>query len=197
MPAADSEQVHPGSPAEWRAWLDEHHERTEGVWFVRWRAASGRTPVRYEEAVEEALAVGWVDSLGRALDEERTMLWFAPRKPSSAWSRPNKQRIARLEAEGRMGPAGRRAVEVAKANGSWTLLDDVEDLVVPPDLAAAFEARPGARTHWNSFPRSVRRGVLEWIVQAKREPTRAARVQETADAAQRGERAHQGRPRSS
>jgi uncharacterized protein YdeI (YjbR/CyaY-like superfamily) len=119
------------------------------------------------------------------------MLWFAPRKPGSAWSRPNKERVARLLAEGRMQPAGQASVDLAKASGRWELLDAVEDGVVPEDLAEALDARDGARAHWNSFPRSVRRGILEWIVQARRPETRARRVAETADQAARGNRANQ------
>jgi uncharacterized protein YdeI (YjbR/CyaY-like superfamily) len=145
----------------------------------------------YDEAVEEALAFGWIDSKPAKLDAERTMLWFAPRKADSGWSRINKERVGRLEAENRMAPAGRRAVELAKANGAWTFLDDVEDLVVPDDLAEALNARSGARQAWDAFPRSARRGILEWITQAKREPTRRKRVDETARLAARGERANQ------
>jgi uncharacterized protein YdeI (YjbR/CyaY-like superfamily) len=180
--------------AGWRAWLAEHHGRTTGVWLVTWRAGSGGPRITYEESVEQALCFGWVDSKGRALDAERTMLWFAPRKARSGWSRPNKQRVARLLAEGLMTPAGLAVVEAAKADGSWTLLDAVEDLVVPDDLAAAFDAHPPARAHWEAFPRSARRGILEWIVQARRPDTRARRVAETAEKAARNERANQWRP---
>jgi uncharacterized protein YdeI (YjbR/CyaY-like superfamily) len=150
----------------------------------------------YEDSVVEALAVGWVDSMGLTIDEERSMLWFAHRKPTSGWSRPNKQRVERLEAEGRMGPAGRRAIEVAKANGAWTLLDDVEDLVVPDDLAAALAALPGAAAQWEEFPPSARRAILGWIVQARTAPTRARRVAEAAENASMGKRANQW-PRAS
>jgi len=191
----DAERVHPENREQWRAWLAGHHAGRPGVWLVSWKKHTGRPRMSYDESVEEALAYGWVDSRPGRLDDDRTMLWFSPRKPGSAWSRPNKERVARLEAEGRMAPAGRRAVEVAKANGAWERLDAVEDLVVPDDLAAAFAAHPGARERWEGFPRSARRGILEWIVQAKREETRRKRVEETAALAARGERANQWRPR--
>lgn len=187
--------MHPEDRAAWRAWLDEHHEERTGVAVVTWKAATGRPTPTYDELVEEALCFGWVDSTGRKVDEERSSLWFAPRKPRSGWSRPNKQRLERLEAAGLMTDAGRRVVDAAKADGSWTLLDDVEDLVVPPDLADALAARPGAREQWDAFPRSARRGILEWIVQAKRPETRAARIAETAEKAERGERANQWVPK--
>ena len=187
----DEDQVQPDSLAEWRAWLAENHDRGTGVWLVTWRAGSDGPRIGYEEAVEQALCFGWVDSKGRALDAERTMLWFAPRKRGSGWARTNKERVERLTAAGLMTPAGQALIDAAKADGSWTLLDDVENLVVPDDLDAAFAAHPPGREHWDAFPRSVRRAILEWIVQAKRPETRAKRVAETAEKAQVNERANQ------
>jgi uncharacterized protein YdeI (YjbR/CyaY-like superfamily) len=122
------------------------------------------------------------------LDDERTMLWLSPRRPASGWSRPNKERIAGLEAAGRMAPAGARVVAEARASGAWSLLDEVEALIVPDDLATAFDRHPGARAHWDAFPRSTRRAMLEWISQAKRAETRQRRVAETAERSGRGER---------
>lgn len=188
---ADRERFHAETVEQWRDWLIENHENTDGVWLVSWKTATGRPRFSYAESVEEALTVGWVDSVANMIDDERSMLWFARRKPTSGWARPNKERIERLEREGRMLPAGHRAVEVAKANGSWTMLDDVENLVVPDDLAKAFDDHPGSRENWDAFPRSAKRGILEWIVQAKTAPTRAKRIAEAADKAARGERANQ------
>jgi len=187
----DRERVHAETVQEWRAWLEQNHENTDGVWLISWRAATGKPRAGYDQSVEEALAVGWVDSLQRKIDDERSMLWFARRNRASAWSRPNKERIERLEREGRMLPAGRRAVDAAKATGAWVRLNDVESLVVPDDLALALAARPDAREQWDGFPRSARRGILEWIVQATTAPTRTKRVTETADRATVGERANQ------
>jgi len=191
MATSEGERVHPETVREWRAWLDENHETSPGVWLVSWKKHTGRPTVGYEEAVTEALAVGWVDSKGRRLDDDRTMLWLTRRRPTSGWSRPNKERIERLYAEGRMGPAGQAAIDVAKENGTWSLLDDVENLVVPDDLAAELDRHPGAGEAWDGFPRSVKRSILEWIVTAKRQETRRARIAETAEKAGRGERAHQ------
>jgi uncharacterized protein YdeI (YjbR/CyaY-like superfamily) len=191
----DREHVHAETRAQWRAWLVGHHATSKGAWLVSWKASTGRPSVGYEESVEEALCVGWVDSKGGTVDDERTKLWFAPRNPRSAWARTNKDRVARLEAAGLMLPAGLRAVEIARSNGTWSMLDDVENLVVPPDLEAALAALPGAREQWDAFPRSARRGILEWIVQARTEPTRTKRVTETAARAAVGERANQWRPK--
>jgi len=191
VPHDEREQVHAETVAEWRRWLEANHGRTQGIWLVSWRAPTGRQRMTYEESVEEALAFGWIDSKARTLDDERTTIWMSPRKPGSGWSRTNKVRIERLERDGRMTDAGRTLIDQAKADGSWTLLDAVEDLLVPDDLAAAFAAYPGSRERWEAFPRSARRALLEWIVQAKRPETRARRVAETAAGAARGERANQ------
>jgi uncharacterized protein YdeI (YjbR/CyaY-like superfamily) len=185
--------------AEWRQWLQQHHDRTQGVWLVTFRQGSGEPAPGYDAVVEEALCFGWVDSRPKKLDERRTMLWFAPRKPGSGWARPNKLRVERLIAQGLMAPAGLAKVEAAQADGSWTMLDAVEDGAdggtVPDDLAAALAAWPDARRHWDAFPRSARRGILEWIVQAKTAATRDKRVCETARLAQQNQRANQWSPK--
>jgi uncharacterized protein YdeI (YjbR/CyaY-like superfamily) len=175
---------------EWREWLIAHHPASRGVYLVSWRRGSGRTSVSYEEAVEEALCVGWVDSSGRNLDEERSIQWFAPRRARSVWARSNKERVARLTAAGLMLPAGMSAVEDAKRSGMWTLLDDVEKLIVPDDLAGALEIRPLARKHWDAFPPSARRAMLQWVVEARRPETRAGRIERIAEKAERNERAY-------
>ena len=182
--------VGPFDRAAWRAWLIANHETTKGVYLVSWRRGSGRTSVPYEDAVEEALCVGWVDSSGRNLDEERSIQWFARRRPRSVWARSNKERVARLTAAGQMLPAGMAVIEEAKRSGMWTILDDVEDLIVPEDLAKALEARPSARSNWDAFPPSARRAMLQWVVEARRPETRAKRIAEIADKATHNERAY-------
>jgi uncharacterized protein YdeI (YjbR/CyaY-like superfamily) len=177
--------------AQWRRWLQKHHTRDTGIWLTTWKKASGKPQLSYDDLVEEALAYGWVDSKTQALDAWRSMLWLAPRRPGSLWSGPNKQRVERLIAAGLMAPAGQAKVEAAQADGTWNALDAVEALEVPADLAAAFDTHPGSRAQWEAFPRSVKRGVLEWILQARKPDTRRKRVEETARLAARGERANQ------
>jgi uncharacterized protein YdeI (YjbR/CyaY-like superfamily) len=184
----DAERLELGTVEEWSAWLRDHHTRPGGVWLVSPRKAAERA-FSYEESVLEALRFGWVDSTVRPLDEHRSMQWFAPRRRGSIWTRINKGRVARLEASGRMEPAGAAAVAVAKDTGIWTLMDDVEDCVVPDDLAAAFDRHPGAREHWDSWSASAQRLILGWIVLAKRPETRATRVETTAEKAARGVKA--------
>ena len=171
----------------WRAWLIANHASSRGAHLVSWRRSSGRTSVAYEEAVEEALCVGWIDSVAGRLDDDRALQWFSPRRPDSGWARSNKERVERLTAAGLMLPAGLAAIEEAKRNGTWTMLDDVENLVVPDDLAAALDAAPPARDHWDAFSRSRRRAILVWLVQAKRPETRAKRVADVAAQASRND----------
>jgi uncharacterized protein YdeI (YjbR/CyaY-like superfamily) len=194
MPKAgqDIAQIEVTSRAALRAWLKAHHTQTESMWLVTWKKSDARN-VPYGAIVEELLCVGWVDSLPRKLDESRTMLLISPRKPKSAWSKVNKERVERLIAAGKMLKAGIAKVEDAKASGTWNALDAVEALEVPPDLERAFATRKGAKANWDAFPRSVKRGILEWILQAKKPETREKRVTETADKAALNERANQWR----
>jgi uncharacterized protein YdeI (YjbR/CyaY-like superfamily) len=197
MPAFDdAPHIEAEDRATWRAWLEAHHATTSGAWLVTWRAASGHPTLDYEASVEEALCFGWVDSRPGTVDAHRTRLYFAPRRPRSAWSASNKARIARLRAAGLLAPAGVAAVERAMANGRWQALDAVERLEVPADLRASLDAAPPAAELWAAFPRSTRRAILEWIALARRPDTRAARVRETARLAARNERANQWRPKA-
>ena len=177
----EAEEIHFTTATEWRAWLAENGGRTKGVWLVSYKQRTGKPAIAYEDAVCEALCFGWIDSTYRSLDDERGALWWSPRRQGSLWARTNKARVERLEAEGRMTDAGRAAIERAKADGSWALLEPVEDLIVPDDLAAAFEAHPGAVEHWKDFAPTAQRAYLLWVYTAKREATRAKRVEETAE----------------
>jgi uncharacterized protein YdeI (YjbR/CyaY-like superfamily) len=167
---------HPRDVAAWRSWLAANHDTERGVWVASWRKASGKEAVPYVDLVLEALCYGWIDSTVNVLDEDRALQLMTPRKPRSGWTRLNRRRVAELEAEGRMTDAGRRAVEVAKANGYWTLMDSVEDLIEPPELAAALDASPAARTRWDATAPSTRKQLLWSLATATKAETRAARV---------------------
>lgn len=178
------------SAAGWRKWLAEHHEEQENVWLIIYKKDSGTPSVSYPEAVDEALCFGWVDSLPNKRDADSYFQYFSKRNPKSNWSRVNKEKIARLEKAGKLAPAGAAMVAEAKERGTWNALDDVENLLVPDDLAAAFEQYEGSHDNWDNFPPSTRRGILEWIFNAKRAATRAKRIRETAEQAARNERAN-------
>jgi uncharacterized protein YdeI (YjbR/CyaY-like superfamily) len=183
----DAPLVHADDRATWRAWLEANHASARGAWLVTWRARTRRATLDYEAAIEEALCFGWVDSTGGRFDDERGKLYFAPRKPRSPWAATNKARAGRLIAAGRMAPAGLAAIERAKTNGSWEVLDAVERLEVPADLAAALDARPPAAANFAAFTPSARKNLLGWVALAVRPGTRAARIATVADAAARNE----------
>jgi uncharacterized protein YdeI (YjbR/CyaY-like superfamily) len=180
---------HPRDLAAWRAWLTANHDSARGVWVASWRKGSGRQPIPYEHLVEEAICFGWIDSTVNPLDDDRALQLMTPRKPKSGWTRSNRQRVVDLEAQGRMTDAGRRAVEVAKGNGWWTIYDAVEDLVEPDDLAGALDASKAARAAWDAFPPSARKQMLWWVVTAGRQETRARRIAEIVSEAKHGRRA--------
>ena len=192
--AAPPNAIHPETLAELRTWLEQHHGREDGIWLILWKQTSGRPRLAYDAIVEEALCFGWIDSKPNKLDDHRSMLWLAPRKTASGWSRLNKARAERAIANGTMTPAGLARITAAKLDGSWTALDEVEALVVPEDLQVALAGYPDATACFEGFPKSVKRSILEWISTAKTPDTRQKRVTETALKASVNERANQWRP---
>jgi uncharacterized protein YdeI (YjbR/CyaY-like superfamily) len=180
----------PTDRAAWRAWLAKHHATSSGVWFVSFKVSSGKPRITYDESVEEALCFGWVDSLPRKLDDERTMLLFTPRKKGSPWSALNKRRVAKLTKAKLITPAGAAAIDRAKADGSWTIFDDAERMLVPDDLAAALKQNATANAHFAVFPPSVKKGILWWLKSAKRDATRAARIATIVEKAAQNKRAN-------
>ena len=189
---AEHEQVEVRSRAELRAWLMANHGQSDSIWLVTHKKPSP-WHIPYGDIVDEVLCFGWIDSQPRLLDEARSMLRLSPRKPKSGWSKVNKDRIARLIADGLMAAPGLARIEQAKANGTWTLIDAATANTVPEDLAAAFARHPGAEQNFMGFPPSTRRAILEWITLARRPETRAARIEQTASLAAKGERANQWR----
>lgn len=151
---AEPERFYARTWAEWRAWLEANHARSKGVWLVFNKKTSGKPHLSYDEQVEEALCFGWVDSKGGKLDDERSMLYFAPRKPGSGWSRPNKERIRRLLEAGLMAPAGLAKLEAAQRDGSWEKLDAIEALETPPTSS---KPSPASRARRRTSRRSPAR----------------------------------------
>ena len=184
----DGELVEVPDAAAWRGWLHEHHATSRGAWLVRPRAGSELQLVGYEDAVLQALCFGWIDGPVRTFDATRGGLWFAPRRPTSGWAATNKARVARLAEEGLLAAAGLRAIEVAKANGAWTVLDNAEALREPADLRAALDAVPAARAAWDGFPPSARKLGITNVDTARRPETRAARILALVTAAAEGRR---------
>lgn len=173
------ETVEVSSRQEWRDWLAKHHLQSASIWLVTYKKHMSDRYLAYDAIVEEALCFGWIDSLPRKLDDDRTMLLLSPRRPKSVWSKLNKTRVEKLIAMGLMMPAGLEKIEQSKVNGSWIFLDDVEALIIPDDLAAALAANALAKQHFEGFSRSNQKGILQWIKMAKRMSTRQQRIEKT------------------
>lgn len=174
----------------WRAWLAQNHEAEKSVWLIIYKKASGTPSVYYPEAVEEALCFGWIDSKPNKRDEKSYYQFFSKRNPKSNWSKVNKEKVAQLIAQGLMQEAGHKMIEIAQQNGTWTALDEIENLVIPTDLRALFDQHPQAYENYEAFPRSSKRGILEWIANAKRPVTRTQRIIQTVEKAARNIRAN-------
>lgn len=182
---------HVETRAQWRMWLEQNHDVERGVWLGSWRSDTGKPRCPYPAVVEEAICFGWIDSTSVVLDDDRGLQLITPRKPKSSWSRLSRRRAADMEATGAMTDAGRQAIEVAKNNGWWTISDSVEDLIEPPELAAALDANPAAREHWDGFSASERKIMLWWIVSAVRSSTKEDRIVRIVEDAALGRRARE------
>ncbi|WP_046759125.1 YdeI/OmpD-associated family protein [Kordia jejudonensis] len=163
---------------EWREWLQKNHDTSTGIYLIFYKVSSATESMRWEEAVKEALCFGWIDSTVKKLDDERRRQYFCPRKPKSVWSKLNKSYIVQLTAENKMHESGTQKMIDAIKDGSWTALDDVENLVVPKDLQTAFDNSPKAFQNYQNFSPSYRKSYLYWLNQAKRETTRKKRITE-------------------
>jgi uncharacterized protein YdeI (YjbR/CyaY-like superfamily) len=173
---------------EWHQWLSENHETSPGVWLIYHKKNSEQNSVEYEEAVEEALCFGWIDSKVNALDEKRYMQVFTPRKPGSTWSKINKDRVTKLIKMGLMHTAGLKKIKKAKKDGSWNILDDVEDLIIPEDLQEVLNGNKTALENFNSFTDSSKKQILWWVISAKRPETRKNRIKRIVILAEKNQR---------
>jgi uncharacterized protein YdeI (YjbR/CyaY-like superfamily) len=180
MPEKEIAIYYPKNQAAWRKWLQKNHRTEQSVWLVFYNKASSKPTITWSDAVDEALCFGWIDSKKVSIDAETSHQFFSRRKAKSTWSKINKIKIERLIAGGLMTEAGFEIIETAKQNGSWTILDDVEELIIPKDLEKAFKSMPGSKAFFLSLSRSVRKMMLAWIVLAKQTETRQKRINEIA-----------------
>ncbi|PXY22499.1 YdeI/OmpD-associated family protein [Prauserella muralis] len=180
MPALEVDSV-----AQWRAWLARHCATEREIWLAVRRRDTGAPGPRYDEAIEQALCFGWIDSHARG-----PLLRFTPRRARSTWSRVNRERAARMIDRGLMAEPGLRAIEAAKAAGTWEAVPEADALTVPEDLRAALGNDPVAGEHFAAFPPSSRRLILAWIAAAKRPQTRRGRIERTVALAAVNLRAH-------
>jgi len=186
----DAPRVYVDNRQQWRAWLQANHQRDAGIWLCFYKKHHSKY-LPWGDIVQEALCFGWIDSLPRRLDDDRTMLYVSPRKPGSPWSGINKRHVAELEERGLLHSAGRAKIDAARKDGSWELLDDVEAMQVPDDLAAALDRVPGARAGYAALTDGRKRGLLWWVKTAGTASTRQSRIDKTAAAAAEGRAANE------
>ncbi len=177
------EIFYPTNLTAWRDWLAENHLSKQAVWLVFYNKSSKKASITWSDAVDVALCFGWIDSKKIKIDEESSHQFFSRRKPTGTWSKINKQKVQQLIASGLMTEAGYKTIETAKQNGSWTILDEVEELMIPQDLKEALENKPVAGAYFEKLSRSVKKGILQWIVLAKRPETRQKRITEIVELA--------------
>ena len=175
------ETYYPKTKQHLRKWLEKNHLTKDAVWFIFHKKHTGKPTVSWSDAVDEALCFGWIDSKGETIDDNTFRQYFCKRKPNSTWSKINKQKIEDLSSKGLMTPAGLAVIEVAKQNGSWTILDEVEELIIPKDLEEAFAKLDNSKDHFLTLSKSNRKILLQWIVLAKTEATRQRRILEIAE----------------
>lgn len=175
--------VHAKTRKEWRRWLEKNHQSEKSIWLIIYKKESNTPSVYYPEAVDEALCFGWIDSKANKRDKTSYYQFFSRRNPKSKWSRVNKEKVTNLIEQGLMQRAGFEMIEIAKQLGTWTALDEVENITIPEDLQELFLKNKTAFGNWENFPRSSKRGILEWIVNAKKPETRQKRIEETVSLA--------------
>lgn len=189
----DFRLVEPKSRSAWRQWLQKNHTQTESVWVVIAKKESGLPSISNNDLVEEALCFGWIDSVPNKLDAQRFKVLVSPRKAKSNWSQVNKERATRLAKAGLMQPAGEAMINLAKKSGTWNALNDISALKLPVYLSNALDKNKKAKKFFELFPPSTKKGILEWIQNARTEETRNKRIRETVTLAAKNIRANQYR----
>ena len=177
-PPADRPELAFPSAAELEAWLEEHHEASDGIWLKLAKKGTGVASVTLAEAIDLGLCFGWIDGQTRRIDETYYAVRYGPRRPRSVWSKRNVEHVARLTAEGRMRPSGLEQVERAQADGRWAAAyDGAATATIPDDLQAAFDAEPALAATYASWNASSRFAVLHRLQTAVRPETRERRLQ--------------------
>jgi uncharacterized protein YdeI (YjbR/CyaY-like superfamily) len=183
MKKEESEAFCPGNRKEWRQWLQKNHRTKKSVWLVQYKMKTKVSTISWSEAVDEALCFGWIDSVRKTIDHEKFIQFFSKRKPKSVWSKINKAKVEQLIADELMIEAGLESIAIAKQNGSWNILNEVEELIIPKDLEKEFKKHKGSKDFFLSISKSVRKAILQWLVLAKLPATRQRRIKEVAELA--------------
>lgn len=167
---------------ELRRWLKKHHTQQQGIWLVTFKKKYDHY-LPYDQIVEEALWFGWIDSIQKRVDDQRSRFLLKPRRPNSVWCASNKRRVDKLILEKRMTRAGLDKIEQAKQDGSWIFLDDVEAMVIPEDLGDEIKKSAAAKRNFEAFSSSAKKCILQWIKTAKKPETRRSRIRKTVEKA--------------
>ena len=171
--------LHAKTRKEWRKWLEKNSQTEKSVWLIIYHKNSNTKSIYYEEAVEEAICFGWIDSIAHKRNSESKYQFFAQRKPKSNWSKANRERAEKMSAQGLMTPTGQMLIDLAKKTGTWEALADVQKSVIPDDLQKQLNKNKTALKNFLAFPPSSKRIILEWILNAKKDDTRQKRIEET------------------
>lgn len=193
MSNKNEETYYPKSRSDWRKWLVKNHEIKQSVWLLFYSRKSDKNSVIWSDAVDEALCFGWIDSKKQKIDEFSYRQYYSKRKPDSTWSKINKEKVEQLVENGLMTKSGLKSIEVAKQNGSWTILDNIEELIIPKDLKKALESYKNAFEYFDSQSKSCKKMLLYWVASAKRPETRQKRIEEIAELASIGQNPKQFR----
>ncbi len=175
------------TPDELRAWFDANHETADELWLGYHKKRTGRPTITWSEAVDEALCVGWIDSVRYSLDDDRSAQRFTPRRPGSTWSAINVRKVAELTAQGRMRPAGIAAFEARDPEKTEIYSYERESAALTAEETALLRGNEAAWTDWQRRPQSYRRTITYWIVSAKKPETRARRLDAMIEASAAGE----------
>ena len=183
------------SQMDWRNWLAENHLTKDAVWLIIYKKNTGTPSVYYPEAVEEAICFGWIDSLPNKRDENSFYQFFSKRKLKSNWSKVNKLKVEKLLKQNKIMPQGLKMIEYAKQNGTWDALNQVDELKIPKEMEDLFAQNKVAKDNFTNFPPSTKRGILEWILNAKQKDTKMKRMIQTVELAAKNIRANQYQPK--
>lgn len=162
----------------WYEWLLQNHKTHNGVYLIFFKIENKEASMRWEDAVKVALCFGWIDSTVKSLGSGKRRQYFCPRKPKSVWSALNKSYINELKKDNLIHDSGYESIRIAKQNGSWSALDDVENGIIPEALQLAFDRNPKAFENFQNFSPSYRKSYLYWLNSAKRDNTRQQRISE-------------------
>jgi uncharacterized protein YdeI (YjbR/CyaY-like superfamily) len=184
MKEIETEIFYPKNQTEWRNWLQKNHLSKQNIWLVYYNKKSNNESIAWSVAVDIALCFGWIDSKRISIDKDTSHQFFSKRKPKSTWSKINKKKVEILIEQRLMSEAGFKSIETAKQNGSWTILDEVEELIVPKDLETEFAKKPNSKEFFFNLSKSIKKMILYWLVSAKTTATRQKRITEIIESAE-------------